>query len=108
MKIDNITANGIYNMKNQGGGGYEPMPVIKGSNGLDEGFIFKEIEKLHKEVDMDNTRVQFSIHEATKQIMVKVIDNHTEEIVKEIPPEKILDMVANMMERAGLIVDKKV
>ena len=35
-------------------------------------------------------------------------NNHTEEIVKEIPPEKILDMVANMMERAGLIVDKKV
>ena len=47
------------------------------------------------------------IHKKTKQIMVKIIDTNTQEVIKEVPPEKILDMVASMMERAGLIVDRR-
>ena len=39
--------------------------------------------------------------------MVKIIDTKTEEVIKELPPEKLLDMVASMMVRAGLIVDKR-
>ena len=39
--------------------------------------------------------------------MVKIIDTNTQEVIKEVPPEKILDMVASMMERAGLIVDRR-
>jgi len=32
--------------------------------------------------------------------MVKVIDSETKEVIREIPPEKILDMVAAMLEMA--------
>ncbi|HHY78507.1 MAG TPA: flagellar protein FlaG, partial [Clostridiales bacterium] len=52
-------------------------------------------------------RFEYSIHEATKQIMVKVIDKETDEVIREIPPEKILNMVAKMWEIAGLIVDER-
>ena len=31
-----------------------------------------------------------------------------EELIREIPPEKVLDMVAQMMEWAGLLVDETV
>ena len=31
----------------------------------------------------------------------------TNEIIREIPPEKILDMVAKMWDTAGLIVDER-
>jgi len=44
--------------------------------------------------------LQFSIHEETKEIMVKVLDTDTEEVIREIPPEKILDMVAKIWELA--------
>ena len=40
--------------------------------------------------------------------MVKVIDQNTDEIIREIPPEKILDMVAALWEMAGIIVDRKI
>lgn len=50
---------------------------------------------------------KFSIHEETKQVLIKVIDRKTKEIVKEIPEEKILDMVAQMCEYAGLYIDEK-
>jgi flagellar protein FlaG len=39
--------------------------------------------------------------------MVKVIDNETQEVIQEIPPEKILDMVAKMWEVAGILVDER-
>jgi flagellar protein FlaG len=39
--------------------------------------------------------------------MVKVIDNETNEIIKEIPSEKMLDMVAKIEEMIGLIIDEK-
>jgi flagellar protein FlaG len=39
--------------------------------------------------------------------MVKVIDENTGEVIREIPPKKILDMVANMLELAGLLVDER-
>jgi flagellar protein FlaG len=65
------------------------------------------IEKSNNDFKMTNSSLQFSIHEKTKQILVKIIDNNTKEVIKEIPPEKILDMVAAMLERTGLFVDKK-
>ena len=39
--------------------------------------------------------------------MVKVIDAETNEVIREIPPEKILDLVATIWEMMGLIIDEK-
>jgi uncharacterized FlaG/YvyC family protein len=55
----------------------------------------------------DFRRMEFSIHEKTGDIIVKVYDAETNEIVREIPPEKIKDLVANILERAGLLMDKR-
>ncbi|KXZ39063.1 flagellar protein FlaG [Alkalithermobacter thermoalcaliphilus JW-YL-7 = DSM 7308] len=70
--------------------------------------LIEAIEKANKELLGMDTSLKFSIHEKTKQITVKVIDNKTEEVIREIPPEKILDMVYDMLEKTGLFVDKKV
>ncbi|SHH20871.1 flagellar protein FlaG [Tepidibacter thalassicus] len=69
--------------------------------------LIEAIEKANKELIGVNTHLKFSVHEKTKQIVVKIIDNETKEVIKEIPPEKILDMVADMCERAGIFVDKR-
>lgn len=64
-------------------------------------------EKANEKLEVYDKRLEFSIHEGTKQIMVKIVDTKNDEIIKEIPPEKILDMVAYFMELAGIIVDEK-
>lgn len=74
---------------------------------VDDKKIIDAIEKANKHLEVKGTSLRFSIHELTKQIMVKIVSNETEEVIKEVPPEKILDMVASMMVRAGIIVDKK-
>lgn len=39
--------------------------------------------------------------------MIKIIDNETNEVIFEVPPKKILDMVTKMCELAGVLLDKK-
>lgn len=69
--------------------------------------VIATIEAANHEFRLVNTRFEFSIHEQTKAIMVKVIDEDSNEIIREIPPEKILDMVAKMWELAGILVDER-
>jgi len=61
-----------------------------------------------KDLQGPNTSLNISVHESSKQLLIKVVNQDTGEIIREIPPEKTLDYVANLMEIAGIIVDKKV
>jgi flagellar protein FlaG len=70
--------------------------------------VYDAIESANKKVEHTKTEFEFSIHEDTKRIMVKVMDKDTHEVIKELPPEKILDAVACVWEMAGLLVDEKV
>ncbi len=74
---------------------------------LSEKQVQDAVDSTNRELARMETNLRFSIHKKTKQIMVKIIDTNTEEVIREIPPEKILDMVASMMERAGLFMDKR-
>ncbi len=74
---------------------------------MSEKTVINTIEHANKAIDVTYRRFEFSIHEKTKEIMVKVIDTETEEVIREIPPEKILDMVAMMWEMVGIIVDER-
>lgn len=56
---------------------------------------------------MDRTRCEYSYHKATKRVSIKVIDDDTDEVIREIPPEKSLDMLQKMWEMAGILVDER-
>ncbi|WP_243096884.1 flagellar protein FlaG [Thermohalobacter berrensis] len=75
---------------------------------VSEDELIHAIEKANESVKIYDRRLEFSIHEKTKEIIVKVIDTNTDEVIREIPPKKILDMVAKMWELAGILVDEKV
>lgn len=68
--------------------------------------IVDMVNSTNKELKAYDRKLEFSVHEKTKDIMVKVIDTTDNTVVKEIPSEKILDMVAHMCELAGLFVDE--
>ena len=56
---------------------------------------------------LPNSEAKFGIHEATNRVMIKLVDKDTQEVIKEIPPEKTLDMLAKSMEIAGVLLDQK-
>lgn len=53
------------------------------------------------------TRCEYSVDEKTNRISIKMIDEETDEVIKEIPPEKSLEMLAKVWELAGILVDEK-
>jgi flagellar protein FlaG len=79
----------------------------QGDKEISEEAVLKAIKDANKKIQSTGNEFEFSIHEKTKQIMVKVVNTATKEVVREIPSEKILDMVASMCEVAGLFVDEK-
>lgn len=56
---------------------------------------------------LSNTECVFGVHEATNRVTIQIVDKNTKEVIKEIPPEKTLDMIAKVWELAGILVDEK-
>ncbi|WP_025716550.1 flagellar protein FlaG [Paenibacillus sp. 1-18] len=69
--------------------------------------LIKAIDRAVKALQGPATTLEMSVHEKTHQILVKVLNKDTGELIREIPPEKTLDLVAKMMEIAGILVDQK-
>lgn len=69
---------------------------------------FKEaVDVLNKILEKNKTHVEYERHEVFNDMMLKIIDDETGEVINEVPPKKILDMVAKLCELVGLVVDKK-
>lgn len=74
---------------------------------LNEDDLKKAVEKLNTFLSDNGTYAEYEMHEKLKDVMITIRDCETKEIVKEIPPKKILDMVAKMIEMVGILVDKR-
>ena len=57
---------------------------------------------------MHNIGLSFSVHKATGQTVVTVVDKETEKLIREIPSEELLNLADKMGEMVGILFDKKV
>jgi flagellar protein FlaG len=69
--------------------------------------LIKAIDKAIHAMQEKSTTLEFSVHDKTKIISVKVKDSDTGEVIREIPPEKTLDFVAKLWQMAGILIDEK-
>lgn len=67
--------------------------------------IKRAVDQLNKK--MENSEAVFGIHDGTNRVTIKIVDKDTKKIIKELPPEKTLDMIAKVWEMAGILVDEK-
>ena len=72
-------------------------------------------EKLEEAVDSINEFLntqqkasKFVFHEGLNEYYVQLVDAETEEVIKEIPPERLLDAFYEMQKLTGMIVDEKI
>jgi flagellar protein FlaG len=63
----------------------------------------KEINKLINR----NTVAEFGYNEPTHRVTITIKDKETDEVIKEIPSDKALKMIAKAWELAGLLVDER-
>lgn len=94
--------------------GYEETKVYGASkedsknNDIKDEDVKKAVDKLNKFLEDNKTHAEYQFHDKLKNdLMIKIIDDNTGKVIREIPPKKILDMIAKMCEMVGIIVDKK-
>lgn len=56
---------------------------------------------------MAKTRCAYAYDEGTKRITIKVYDDETDELIREVPPEKSLEALKKIWELAGIFIDEK-
>ena len=72
---------------------------------IDQAFL----DDLNNDIEMiHNIGLRFSIHKPTGRTVVRVINKDNDETIREIPPEKILDLAAKIDEMMGIMFDKTV
>ncbi|MCM3663583.1 flagellar protein FlaG [Mesobacillus subterraneus] len=85
-----------------------PFEEKKESNNFPKEKVVDIVDSLNKFMENSPTSLKFEYHEKLHEYYVKVVDDKTNEVVREIPPKKMLDFYAAMTEFLGLMVDKKV
>ncbi|APQ96418.1 flagellar protein FlaG [Clostridium botulinum] len=65
------------------------------------------VDKLNKLLEGQDIRLEYEIYGKFRDLTIRLIDTKTKEIIKEIPPRKIIDMVAKLCEMAGVLIDEK-
>lgn len=73
---------------------------------LDNEQLDKALKKINKFLEDEAVHAEYSVHEVFGDIMIKIVDDKTKEVILEVPPKKILDMIASMCKQFGLLDEK--
>lgn len=80
----------------------------KDTSPIAEQKLAEHIEQMNKFIEPTKTTIRFQLHDKLNKYYVQVVDTYTEEVIREIPSKKFLDMYAATAELLGMLVDKKI
>jgi flagellar protein FlaG len=70
--------------------------------------IQKAIEQLIKNLSYLNTHLSITLDKKADSLVIKIIDNKTNQVIKEIPPEYMIRIAEAINNLVGIVVNKKV
>ncbi|HOP74677.1 MAG TPA: flagellar protein FlaG [Bacillota bacterium] len=74
----------------------------------DDRNIDEKLEQLNQTAELFNKAIRFDKHEETGRTIIRVVNTENDEVISEIPPQKILDILARIEQTIGLLFDEKV
>lgn len=63
------------------------------------------VSELNVALDSMNVKREFSIEEASNEVVVKIIDSEEKKVIRQIPSEETLKLSKNIKEMVGLLYD---
>ena len=73
---------------------------------MSESSVDMMTQELNELMDKINCDLQFSYNKDVDMMSVKMVDKKTEEVIKEFPPEEMLENMAKAKEWIGAFIDK--
>ncbi len=71
------------------------------------GDVEEALRQANLATEAVNVSLRFQVHDSSERMMVQVVDINTNRVIKEIPPEELLDLVGNIREMIGVLLDEK-
>ncbi|OCS87429.1 flagellar protein FlaG [Caryophanon tenue] len=66
------------------------------------------VEAINDFLKAENKTSKFVLHDGLDKYYIRLVDSQTDEVIKEIPPESLLNAFYEMKKLAGMIVDEKI
>ena len=66
------------------------------------------VKSINEFLNIQQKASKFVFHEGLGEYYVQLVDAETQEVIKEIPPEKLLNAFYEMKKLAGMIIDEKI
>ncbi|GGP06944.1 flagellar protein FlaG [Oceanobacillus neutriphilus] len=86
----------------------ENETALKENKVVSKEQVEQVVDKMNDFLEPVRRNVKFVMHEKLEKYYVTVVDADKDEIIREIPPKKMLDMYAEMADFMGLLINKKV
>lgn len=77
-------------------------------NEISKEKLQQAVDTMNNVLEANNNAAKFVYHEGLDRFYVAVVNKETDQVVKEIPPKKLLDAFYEMQKMLGLIVDEKI
>jgi len=65
------------------------------------------IQRLNDTAEAFNLSLRFLLHEESERWMVQVVDLVDDKVIREIPPEYVLNVVAQIQDLIGVLLDER-
>ena len=82
-------------------------PAIKGDQDLNS-EVTKTIEALDLMMELRGRSVQFERDESVGKDVIKVVDDQTGEVIRQMPAEELLNFMRNLTKMLGNFLDERV
>ncbi|SHN80965.1 flagellar protein FlaG [Desulfitobacterium chlororespirans] len=93
-----------------------PRPVVERKNEIPNAReeipreeVEKAVDKLNRFMGLINKGMRFEVHEEDEEeILVRIVDQDSEQVLKESTPKWVMELLHNLTDVAGLFVDQRV
>ena len=93
-----------------------PRPVVERKNEIPNAReeipreeVEKAVDKLNRFMGLINKGMRFEVHEEdSEEILVRIVDQDSEQVLKESTPKWVMELLHNLTDAAGLFVDQRV
>lgn len=88
----------------------DDLPMVRQK--ADSEALQEAVGTVNRALEVSNYHLEFKVHEGSGRYQIKVVDSNSNEVLREIPPERVLDLAADirkMMDKIlGLLVDETI
>ena len=102
-RIDDVQNAPKYNQAEEQ---EDPLEEREEREPMDEETVSYMMQELNELMSKINCNLEFQYHKEVNMMSVRMLDKKTHEVIKEVPPEEMLDQMAKAREWLGAFLDK--